>query len=356
MQTLETAGIFPATYTVLSSDALVSQVVARYDVGEVAWCRLHKRGDTDTYLLHTASGPCALRVYRTGWRTDADVRYELDALLHLHRAGVPVAPPLADRDGTFMHVVQAPEGPRQIVLFPYAPGVPSGELPRQAQADYPYLYGRAVATIHAATDGFTSPHPRFAIDLAELIDRPMQSIRPLVEHRTEDWQYLVGLSRALRERAEQLPLAALETGFCHGDFHGGNCHVDGDVLTFFDFDCCGRGWRAYDLAVFMWSHMVGGKPRDVARTWREFLRGYREVRPLARVDLEAVPLFVASRHIWMMGINAASAPDWGHWKMADRFLNFQLRFLRTWEHLRLTRPLPRSWSASAAPPRPAAAR
>ena len=356
MQNSDRTSVFPATYTVLSSDALVSQVVARYDVGEVRWCRLHHPGMTDTYLLDTASGRYVLRGYRTGRRTDADVRYEIDALLHLHRAGVPVARPLADRDGTFMQVVQAPEGPRQIVLFAYAAGVPNGEPPHRARSDYRYLYGRAVATVHAATDGFTSPHRRFAIDLAELIDRPMHHIRPLVEHRTEQWQYLVGLSRALHERAEQLPLAALETGFCHGDFNGGNCHVEGDVLTLFDFDCCGPGWRAYDLAVFLWNDVLGGRPRNVAaRSWREFLRGYREVRPIARADLEAVPLFVASRQIWMLGQLAANASDWGHSGLGVRYLTRVLKILRDWEHGRLTRPVPRSWSASAAPPRPAAA-
>lgn len=345
MQTLDTTAVFPATHTLLSSDALVSQAVARYDVGEVTWCRLHDRGMNDTYLLDTASGCYALRVYRSGARTDADVRYELDALLHLHRAGVPVAHPIPDRDGTFMHVVQAPEGRRQIVLFTYAAGVANGKPPHRARSDYPYLYGRAVATVHAATDGFTSPHTRVALDLAELIDRPMQSLRPRAEHRTREWQYLVGLSRALHEHAERLPLAALETGFCHGDFHGGNCHVEGDVLTFFDFDCCGPGWRAYDLAVCLWANVRGGRPRTAARRWREFLRGYREVRPLARADLQAVPLFVVTRHIWMMGLQAANLRYVGHSNMSDAHLDAWLQFLRAWEHRRLTRPIPRSWTA-----------
>jgi thiamine kinase-like enzyme len=43
-------------------------------------------------------------------------------------------------------------------------------------------------------------------------------------------------------------MAGLEIGFCHGDFHGGNaCQKDGS-FTFYDFDCCGWGYRAYDLA------------------------------------------------------------------------------------------------------------
>jgi Ser/Thr protein kinase RdoA (MazF antagonist) len=45
----------------------------------------------------------------------------------------------------------------------------------------------------------------------------------------------------------------LEVGSCHGDLHGWNAHIDQNMaLTVYDFDCCGVGWRAYDIAVFRW--------------------------------------------------------------------------------------------------------
>ncbi len=339
---------FPVTHSNLSPEALVAQIVSRHDVGEIKTCRLHNRGLTDTYILETAGDPgprYALRAYRAGWRTDDDVLYELDALTHLHAKGVPVSYPLRARDGTLVHVVHAPEGRRQVVLFTYAPGAPNGTPPNTDRSDYAHLYGRAVARIHVATDDFASAHARFAIDLRELLDRQMTAIQPLLEHRAEDWAYLVELVRLLHERAGQVPLEALDTGFCHGDFHGGNSHLDGDTLTFFDFDCCGPGWRAYDLSVFLWDNALGGKPRKAERRWRDFLRGYREVRPLAGVDLQAIPLFVAIRHIWLLGLHTANGRDWGHAWIHDRYFDRQLKFLREWEHRRLNRPLPRSWIA-----------
>ena len=39
----------------------------------------------------------------------------------------------------------------------------------------------------------------------------------------------------------------------HGDLQGYHANVGPDgMLTFFDFDCGGYGYRAYDLAVFVW--------------------------------------------------------------------------------------------------------
>jgi Ser/Thr protein kinase RdoA (MazF antagonist) len=340
-----TSTVFPVTHSILSTQALVEQIVSRYDVGEVQRCRLHNRGLTDTFILEVGDGSerLVLRVYRAGWRTDADVLYELDALLHLHRKDVPVSYPLADREGTLMHVIQAPEGRRQAALFTYAPGAEPGAPANAKRDDQPYLYGRAAAAVHAATDDFTSEHTRFQIDLHELLDRQMVAIQPLVEHRTEDWQYLLDLVQRLREQVERLPLTALEAGFCHGDFHGGNCHLDGDTLTFFDFDCCGPGWRAYDIAVYLWG--AGGDRRKGARRWREFLRGYREVRLITRLDLEAVPLFVSIRHIWLMGLHTANGKDWGHNWMGERYFDRHFKFLREWDAKRLAKPIPRSWKA-----------
>ena len=363
----ENGAVFPVTHSNLAAEALAAQIVSRYDLGDVKACRLHQRGLTDTYIVETEQGRFALRAFRTGWRTDEDVLYELDALNHLRTRGVPVSYPLADREGRMMQSVQAPEGHRQVVLFTYAPGGRPGLPPNEKRKEYPYRYGRAVAKIHAVADDFTSPHARFRLDLHEMVDRQLEAIRPLLAHRPRDWTYLTEFASRLKERVRQLPVEALETGFCHGDLHGGNCHVDGDTITFFDFDCCGPGWRAYDVAVFLWSGALNAKPRTakrrwrqllhelvsdgqeyllqrrLKRRWREFLRGYREVRPLAGVDLEAIPLFAAIRQIWLLGLHTGNGYDWGYSWMHDRYFDRQLNFLRGWEKRHLAKPIPRWW-------------
>src|SRR5690242_4372577 len=239
---------FPVTHSILSTAALLELVQSNYAIATPIECQLLGCGLNDMYLLKSTAEQFILRAYRSAWRSLADIRYELDALNHLERAGVAVAAPIARKDGGFLHHIQAPEGTRRIVLFRFARGQ---ELTQDQEQSY--LYGRAAANIHAATDGFTSPYQRFQIDLAHLIDQPLVAIQPFLAHRPQDWEYLRQIAAKVRERIAAMPLEQLDSGFCHGDLHGGNAHIDAQKqITFFDFDCGGPGWRAYDIAVFRW--------------------------------------------------------------------------------------------------------
>jgi Ser/Thr protein kinase RdoA (MazF antagonist) len=280
-------------------------------------------------LITTRREKYILRVYRTAWRTDSDVLYEVDVLNHLERKGVSVAVPIAQNDGSYLQRVEAPEGPRQIVLFTYANG---DDVWNRDECIAPY--GRSAAEIHNATEDFSSPHVRFPLDVGELLDKPLTAIQPRLLHRPDDWSYLQHVAHELRDRIDGFAGAELEKGFCHGDLHGGNAHVADGKLTFFDFDCCGLGWRAYDLAVFLWSVHLN-VPKKARQRWEGYLRGYREARALGEADLAAIPHFVAIRHIWLMGLHAGNGQDWGYGWMGEDYYNRALKFLRTWEKDRL---------------------
>jgi len=103
--------------------------------------------------------------------------------------------------------------------------------------------------IHQQTNDFISSSRCYSLDLAHLIDQPVAALLPLIQHRPTDITYVMSEARELRTgRSAQCDV--LEWGFCHSDFHGGNARLDSDGLCrIFDFDCCGPGWRAYDLAV-----------------------------------------------------------------------------------------------------------
>jgi Ser/Thr protein kinase RdoA (MazF antagonist) len=124
-------------------------------------------------------------------------------------------------------------------------------------------------------------------------------------------------------------------GFCHGDFHGWNVHVAADGSpTVFDFDGCGPGWRADDLATFR--HSLGLDPAKSA-SWASFLQGYAERRPVAAADGAAIAPFVALCELWVMGGRVARVPDWGILWLDDR-LERGVRFLKRWEAEHLDLP------------------
>jgi Ser/Thr protein kinase RdoA (MazF antagonist) len=280
-------------------------------------------GVNDIYRVRTEAGQYVLKVYRASWRSAPAVLYELDLLTHLHHRGVPVSLPVARRDGGWITPIPALEGARQSVLFDYAPGNPP-KWPFHEDEAESRLMGRALAAIHNAGDDFTSPHPRSQLDEAFLLDHPLTAARPFLAHREEDWRYLLDLTERLRQRLRDLVGRGLAWGICHGDFHGGNAFIDGQTVTTFDFDVCGPGWLAFDLA--RWKADSEGKNPS---SWASFLNGYREIRRLSEADLEAVPLFILLRTLDWMRIKTTFTAngEWDRWDI-DFYFNDTLAALK----------------------------
>lgn len=203
-------------------------------------------------------------------------------------------------------------------------------------ADAAYAYGKLAAQLHTATETFQSLHQRAALDLEHLIDGPLRSIEPMLVHRPEDWEYLQAVTERLRRRIMELAGSVLNQGFCHGDLHWGNARTQGDnTVTLFDFDCCGVGWRAYDLAVFHWAARLRKKEEH---QWPAFLRGYRAVRTIHEREIRAIPYFVAVRHLWLLGLHTGNRQDFGMAWMKDAYFDEAIEFFREWEAEHLNGP------------------
>jgi Ser/Thr protein kinase RdoA (MazF antagonist) len=294
-------------------------------VGTVADCKYYSGGFNDTYRVQAVDGSVYyLRAYRLQWRTLADVQYELDLLGHLQRKGFPAARPVPYQDGQLFCAVPAPEGQRYVALFREAPG---REISYEHEpAEMAKRYGQAVAEMHNALDDFHSSHPRFHKDIEHFVDRPLSNIEPFLSHRPEDWDYLQRFAETLRHRILSMPSGALEQGTCHGDLQGYHANVAPDgTLTFFDFDCGGYGFRAYDLAVFLWCCRLEDA---VSVRWKPFLSSYRQTRSLNDLDLQAIPLFVCARYLWHVGVHTQNSPDWGIAFLSNDYFDSHLKRLR----------------------------
>jgi len=242
----------PVIASILSPEALVKAILPGFEVAAVTECRFFSGGFNDTYRIKTSDGRTYyLRAYRIQWRTLADIQYELDVLNHLKQKGFSAVKPVRYQDAQFFCAVPAPEGTRYLALFTEAPG-PEISYDQEAET-VAQRYGQAVARMHNALDDFSSPHQRFHKDIEHFIDAPLRYIEPFLALRPDDWAYLRQFAESLRAQILALPAAELEQGVCHGDLQGYHANVAPDgTLTFFDFDCGGYGYRAYDLAVFLW--------------------------------------------------------------------------------------------------------
>lgn len=74
----------------------------------------------------------------------------------------------------------------------------------------------------------------------------------------------------------------------------------------FDFDQCGYGWRAFDIAKFV--HRAHTQKIDVMVS-NLFLQRYQAIRQLNVAELAAIPVFIKIAHIWVMEISASVVGD-----------------------------------------------
>ncbi len=75
-----------------------------------------------------------------------------------------------------------------------------------------------------------------------------------------------------------------------------------------DFELCGPGWRAYDIASYLLT--IRGDPRE-ARLADAFLAGYTATRTLTPHEQATLPLFEAIRAIFEIGTPARNVDHWG---------------------------------------------
>lgn len=231
----------------------------------------------------------------------------MDVLNHLHKKNFPAAHPLPTREGAYFSPIDAPEGTRYIALFTLAPGP---EISYKIEPDQVATsYGQTVAEMHNSLDDFYSPHPRFQLDLDYFTKQPLKYIEPFLRDHPEDWLYVKNFAETLCQRLLDLPANQLELGFCHGDLQGYHANVSPEgTLTFYNFDCGGYGFRAYNLAVFLWCCRLQDA---VASRWEPFITAYKSHRSINTVDEKAVPLLVCARYLWHIGAHALNSPDWG---------------------------------------------
>lgn len=290
-----------ALYSTLSGADLTRLVAMEYSLPD-AQVVLLRRGYNDHYRVTAGDQTFILRVYMhdkyyiTG---PDDLRFELELLAHLTQEGVPAAPAVARLDGELLGSLTAPEGVRHYALFQPAPGSPVSE-PAEPQIRE---LAATLARFHLAADRYRPRFTRYDLDLRMLVDRPAERLARYLAGQPDDLQFLHDMAARIRSELSALPVPPGGWGIIHGDLHTGNCHFDGDQPTLFDFDTCGFGWRAYDVA-------VGAGSRD--ETFHStFLAAYQSVRPLSEAERNALPTFLRARYLWDGGDALALAPIWG---------------------------------------------
>lgn len=312
-------------HSIPAGEALIENVLHHYPIGTAFSCRLYQRGLNDTYLVETEKDRYILRVYRQGWRTKKEIDFELELLAFLHEQNMPVAYPIARKNGGFTEEIAAPEGTRYAAVFSYAPGM---AVNKNLDTEQSRRLGEVLASIHQTTDAFKSHFSRPALSSKYLLDRSLDFITPLFLSKQSDIEHFQTQKEQIKLALAQLklPSSAPTYGICVGDVHSGNAHfTDKSEPTLFDFDQCGYGWRVFDIAKFI--HTTFSWQMD-SQVRKPFVEGYQAIRQLSEAELTSIPVFAKVAHIWVMGITCQVAGEvvpYGHF--TDEWFDSKLALL-----------------------------
>lgn len=266
-----------AVYTEVS-DEDVAAFVAEYDIGRVLALKGIAEGvENSNYLLVTEAGQFILTLYEKRVQ-EADLPFFLALMEHLAQQGLACPLPLHGRDGRALRRLRG--RPAAVVSFL------RGLSPRRPHVGHCAGVGQVLAQLHRAGDGFTLSRTN---DLSvtgwrDLLDRTVEradSVKP-------------GLAEALAREVDHLERewpGDLPAGVIHADLFPDNVLFEGDrVSGVIDFYFACTDAYAYDLAICLNAWCFESDRQFNVTKARQFLRGYRQVRPLSVAEVTALPL------------------------------------------------------------------
>jgi Ser/Thr protein kinase RdoA (MazF antagonist) len=301
----------------IDPNALLDAMRQVYAVEESATCELIQRHLDATYLVSAKHERFIARLYNARWWCREEVEGEVAILHHLDARRVRVAAPIQRTDGDWVTTIQAPEGERQLLVFEYLDG--QGLLPSRDAG----RFGELVGKMHRELADCVLVQRRRELTFRHLTGGAFNTIVSQLSERNEHRRYLEELHARVLIRAQELGLKAFREGLCHGDLNFSNAVLQSDgQIGLYDFESCGTGILAYDLAVFRWAQQLVGAPEQ---TWQDFLDGYRKCNELPEPELAGMDLLVLLRQLYMLEHDARRTRIeslGGRWRQARRTPQF----------------------------------
>lgn len=318
----------------IAGDEILRVVIDRYGYSQDnALCLLEYRGVNDVYRYTNGSISSFLKIYA---RKDVDkeaVEGEVEVVNYLRQSGLSVAYPIPTVNEQFILPFDTPEGIRYGILFSEAEGVPCNSDALDEKEVF--AIGKLLSTMHAMLDMMPTAPKRWRLDESLFLAHSMEILEQLSRFNKQvDIPFLKDVAKELKVQIRAKG-ADWKWGICHGDIYTGNIHRnERGELTIFDFDFCGYGWRAYDVASFL-GIFGGGICAEVIdkrkRRLDSFLRGYECASSLSDSEVEAVyRVFVPFRRIFNMGyLYDALLTVWGN-RLRNEQISHDLKLLKDW--------------------------
>lgn len=247
-----------------------------------------------TFSVETDSGTkYALRININSSRTVENMKGEIEWVRHLNRtSGIHTPTPIATLDDQYIISGFHNDSEQTLfaVMYSWLEGEELGDEPTLSQL---HEVGRAIATLHQEStdfalsadaalptfnDFFWGTEDYLFSDKSKLSDADRSLIQEAHDH----------IMKLTNELYSNSPVHII-----HADFHGWNLMWNEDRLSIFDFDDCGFGIEAQDLAVVL--YYLDTPEQDVA-----LLNGYKSIRPLPQYSDIAMKALLLQRRLLLL--------------------------------------------------------
>lgn len=284
------------SYSRFQANSLLELLRSHYALSPDANCSYYVLGLHDNYLLTDRQEKYICRIYRSDWRTEEDILFELDLLCFLEQQDCSVVAPIKNTSGENFIVLDAAEGKRYAALFPFANGYAPGKDLNSEQAA---LLGFNIAKLHQHGNKFVTQNQRQTLNLDYLLDKSILSIRSYLTE--SDNQFITCLAKKIRDNISDLPATKPYYTVCTGDVNASNFFINDDKeIRIFDFDQCGYGWRAFEIGKFNASISQYSNRQILLNA---FIDGYQQHSRLNEVELQSIPYFTLISQLWVMAIH-----------------------------------------------------
>ena len=247
-----------------------------------------------TFAVESDAGTkYALRININSTRTLENMKAEVEWVRHLNRtSGINTPIPIAtEKDKYIVSALHADSGQTLYgVMYSWLEGEEIGDEPTMEQL---HEVGRAIALLHQESTEFSlsgdNALPTFNdffwgtedflfSDKSKLSDMERVLIK-------EAHDYIMKFTQELYENS---PVHII-----HADFHGWNLMWNEGHLSIFDFDDCGFGVEAQDLAVAL--YYLDTPEQDAA-----LLNGYKSIKPLPEYTELAMKALLLQRRLLLL--------------------------------------------------------
>ena len=235
----------------------------------------------------------ALRININSTRTVDNMKAEVEWVRHLNRtSGVQTPIPIATmKDDYIVSGLHADSGQTLYgVMYSWLDGEEIGDEPTSQQL---HEVGKAIATLHQESS-------EFALSAGNSLPTFSDFFWGTEDFLFSDKSVLLDADRALIQQAHDLIMQLTNELYenskihiIHADMHGWNLLWNEGRLSVFDFDDCGFGVEAQDLAVTL--YYLDTPEQDEA-----LLNGYKSVRPLPTYSANAMKALLLQRRLLLL--------------------------------------------------------